>query len=582
MILARHLAVFAVVALASASSAIACSGTIVQADGGVDSSTDGTSLDRDTHDARDAHEARDARDAREANDAGSDASCVDAGPSPVLTELSVAAAGADTSPPFTLVPSFSPDVHDYYVRCAATNKLSVTLAPSCGAVGLLSQPKPYPASAVRQTVSDVTVNANQAVVAVAKSGTSSVEYWVRCLPPDFPNLEWETHPEAGVPTPGYYLLGNFTATGTSGGYAMVLNGDGVPVWYYHELSGGVCDLDALVDGGLTYFPVVGGPLRVVALSPFDVAKVAPKGLPLDFHELRVLANGHYLVISNPIRAGVDLTGLSLPSDAGGVPLGPGSNISDCVIVEFDPNAGGGADGGVVWTWRASDHFDPAKDCREPERAPPLGDGGQVIDTFHCNSIDVDPTNGNLLVSARQMDSAFYIDRTSGKVLWKMGGAPDSLDDGGYVAVADPFFEEHDVRMQPGWSACAGGRISLFDDETRRPAPARAVVYDVVLGGGACDGGTEGGTGAATLIWQYEGTSTSEAAGSHRIAADGSRVIGWGLQPDNVFTELDAKGKPVLELHSNYAPELLPMESYRAIKVPTSTYDLTLLRETAGR
>ena len=48
------------------------------------------------------------------------------------------------------------------------------------------------------------------------------------------------------------------------------------------------------------------------------------------------------------------------------------------------------------------------------------------------------------------------------------------------------------------------------------------------------------------------------------------------------TGFRAKGRPIVELHSKYSPALIPMESYRAVKVPTSTYDLTLLRDTAGR
>jgi hypothetical protein len=43
------------------------------------------------------------------------------------------------------------------------------------------------------------------------------------------------------------------------------------------------------------------------------------------------------------------------------------------------------------------------------------------DPFHCNSIDVEPATGNLLVSGRHMDSIFYIERSTGKILWKMGG-----------------------------------------------------------------------------------------------------------------------------------------------------------------
>ncbi len=94
------------------------------------------------------------------------------------------------------------------------------------------------------------------------------------------------------------------------------------------------------------------------------------------------------------------------------------------------------------------------------------DSGPFVDVFHCNSIDVDPANGNLLVSCRNMVSIFYVERSTGKVLWKMGGKRASLDNATYVLVEDPFFRQHDARLQLGWSADYrdGG-----DDEARKVA-----------------------------------------------------------------------------------------------------------------
>src|SRR4029077_6421080 len=108
--------------------------------------------------------------------------------------------------------------------------------------------------------------------------------------------------------------------------------------------------------------------------------------------------------------------------------------------------------------------------------------------YHCNSVDIDPANGNYLVSARHMDSVFYVEKTTGKVLWKMGGAKFSKDSATYVAVPDPFFRQHDGRLGPGWLPdCHGGtgQISVFDDETSvvrggSMPGARGVIYDVVV------------------------------------------------------------------------------------------------------
>ena len=556
MLVRRFLAVLAVASVAAASSAIACGSdtTHTQGDASADAKKD-----------------------------SADAGCgTPADGGPVLVELSVTSKSDDASPPVALVPAFSPDTHDYYVRCApGTNALTVSMTASACAESSVTAPEVVPPKPSKQTVA-VNAKPNQAIVAVASLGSSSVEYWVRCLPPDFPPIEMVAHPEAGTPTPGYYIVGNLIALGAMGGYAMVLDGNGVPVWYFLEPTGSISDVDHVLDGSVSYITNNSAPAIEIheIVNPPVAAEAGPSGTILDVHEVQVLDGGNFVVISNPNTSGVDLTGLDVPlPDGGTTPGGPGATINDCTIVELDPKTGA-----VAWTWQASDHFAVAADCTEPSLAPPLPDGGSVLDAFHCNSIDIDPANGNLLVSARQMDSIFYIERSSGKVLWKMGGKAASLDDATYIPVASPFFGQHDARLRPGWSTCAGGQVSVYDDETYGKGPARGVLYDVALGGGGGgDGGCDGGTAGATVTEQPPGTSSPSAGGSFRIYADGSRVVDWGLgYPKTVFTELDDKGNDLLDFVSfSTTTPPFPMQSFRAIKVPMSAFDLNVMRLTAG-
>jgi hypothetical protein len=478
-------------------------------------------------------------------------------PGPTLSSLSIS--------PLALVPAFSPCTHDYYVSCnAGTNELTVSMTSSAGATSALMQPKASPSSGATQTTT-VRVSENEAIVAVAASedGTSSSEYWVRCLPPDFPELQLEAHPEAGVPPPGYYLLGN---SGPATGYAMVLDGNGVPVWYVANTASGVDDVDTVVNGAISYFLTWQTlPVRVQHLSPLMTTYAAPSGAELDTHELRVLSNGHYLALSYPPKTGVDLEGLS----GLGFGVGEGANqtIVDCHVVEFDPNTGD-----IQWQWAFTDHFDPAQDSVSPAWTN-LANGARAVDVWHCNSIDVDPTNGDLLVSARNMCSVFYIDRQADVVLWKMGGTSFSKDNATYVPVSDPFYQQHDARLLPGFSAATGvGQVSVFDDHSNAAGPARGIVLDV-------NTGVDGSRPAATLAWQYATQSHSADRGSFRILSDGSRIIGWG-QNDNPqlgFTEVDLLGNDLLDFY-------FPAEdvSYRVIKVPLSTFELVLLRRTAGQ
>jgi hypothetical protein len=506
------------------------------------------------------------------------------GAAPYLTELELSVSGLlAPSSPIELVPAFSPAVFDYYVRCAAeVNALAVSMTASPGASSAVVQPIRSPAQPT-QTVT-LSANENQAIVATATAGNVTTEYWVRCLPHDFPVMNMAKHVQAGTPPRGYYLLGtSLPATGAQWGYAMVLNGDGVPVWYTHGPNGsGVDDVDDVVAGAVSFLPSFGQhPFEIHHLDPPKTTYAAPSGAELDTHELRVLANGHYLVISAPTVSGFDLTGLVAPLPDGGIErFGPGSSIADCDLVEFDPTTGA-----VAWKWVGADHFDPVKDSTSPQASEnrSLPDGGVVLDVFHCNSIDIDPENGNLLVSARDMSSVFYIERSTGKVLWKMGGTSYSTDNAHFVQVADPFYQQHDARFQPGWSSrCGGsGQISLFDDHSHTMRPARGVVYDLTVGN--ADGGSSGedcGAGqSATVAWQYESTANSNDQGSFRISSDGSRVIDWGTIGGGrpVFTEVDLEGHDLLDFYFSDHDV-----SYRVIKAPLTAFDLSVLRRTAGQ
>jgi hypothetical protein len=308
----------------------------------------------------------------------------------------------------------------------------------------------------------------------------------------------------------------------------------------------------------------------------------PFGQPSDVHELRRLSNGDYLVIFATLQTGIDLTGLVLPLPDGGTEsFGTDGSIISCDILEINPA------GIVVWGWSATDHFDPVADMEFKTRPPLFGpDGGPVVETFHCNSIDVD-TNGNLLVSARHMDSIFYIDKATGLVLWKMGGATFNKDHATYVPVPDAFHRQHDARLLPSWKpSCSGGsgQISLFDDETDLPAPARAVVYDVNIAAVPGDGGTTGDCGApadagetgATVAWEFEGTTNTDSLGSFRILPDGTRLIGWGSNMTVAFTEVDLAKRVLLDFSFGDGNV-----TYRAIKVPLSAFSLSVLRTSAG-
>jgi hypothetical protein len=367
------------------------------------------------------------------------------------------------------------------------------------------------------------------------------------LPPDFPPIT-VTYPTADSgPTPGYYLLNNGT-------YGIVLNAQGTPVWYTRASA--VSNVDSPATDTLSFVPNATGAFgtstaehfEIHALDSLTTTDVAAVGSATDAHELRTLPNGDHLLFTYPVESGQDLS--LFGSFSTGI-----STIVDCEIQEVDPS------GNLVWSWVASQHIAFSESI---EATKATVNGTNLIDIYHCNSIDVDAT-GNLLVSSRYANAVFYVDRTTGQVLWKLGGTPSNKDGAQIIAVAgDPlttFDMQHDARFQDGG-------ISIFDDHGEVPDSglARGVQYSIDF-----DAST------ASVAFQFYGSATSNREGSFRRYPDGHSVIGWGYiaTDPRVVTEVDSNGNDVLDIAFGGT------ESYRAVKVPVSQLDIAVLRATTA-
>ncbi len=428
--------------------------------------------------------------------------------------------------PQTLVPAFSTATFDYYIRCNdGENATTVTTTDASG----------------EQTIT-ASLTPDQAIVI-------QNQYWIRCLPPDFPQVAVE-YPN-GRPTPGYFLVNSLA-------YGIVFDTNGVPVWYAR--GGNVSNVDSPAPNVISLAPNASpGEFGTSTAAQFEIHALdtqtttivrAANDAPTDAHELRTLANGDHLLFTYPIESNVDLTGLSSFSSS--------ENMADCEIEEVDGS------NTLVWSWLASDHVDAVSESLEPQTTTVNGE--TVRDVFHCNAIDVD-ASGNLLVSMRHACALFYVDRSTGKVLWKVGGSTMNKDGATYLGVTNdtngPFNMQHDARFLPN------GDISLYDD------------HGAILNGGLSRGveyAIDHTANTATEVWQFLGNEQSQYEGSFRRNADGESVLGWGeVAPDSrIVTEIDSAGHEVFDIL--WAPN---SPSYRAIKVPVSQLDIALMRQTTG-
>lgn len=456
----------------------------------------------------------------------------------------------------TLTTPFAPDAHNYGVICrpgANTWKLAANAVQ--GAAVSVSGVRPN---------GSVTVSPGDAVVVtVTPEGGSATEYWIRCLPNDFPVMD--TRRRDAV-TAGWYL-----AAPVSSHYVVILDDHGGPVWY-QDAGAGVIDAKLMPDGatlawtrllGAAYGTTPGGAFEVRAFDATPIRQWATVGTITDHHDLLPLANGHVVMISYHQRAGVDVSAL------GAGYVSP-STVVDTWLQEITPTRT------VAWSWHSEDHIAVNETVAQQDSPSILqtpGSPTQVLDLLHTNSVDIDPGTGDLIVSSRHLDAVFKVRRApggadDGKVLWKLGGnTPTDPATVHFAIRADPFGgprRQHDARLLPN------GNITLFDNQSFHPGgtSSRGAEYALDLT-----------AGTATLVGEWKRTDGQQAfgLGSVRQQSDGSTVVGWG---------------GISELLSDYLPGhsaraamtiRLPAgaSNYRVLKLPVDALDESVLRATAG-
>lgn len=350
---------------------------------------------------------------------------------------------------------------------------------------------------------------------------------------------------------------------------MVVGLDGKPI-VSRFIPEYAFDFRILPDGRLGYsvFQSAGtGPRASSSVYIVDTNLVTVDSLQgansynLAMHTFDVLPNGNRLVVMQE-NVTVDMSSI--------VPGGnPAASVQQMLLQEID------IDGNILFQWRSLDHF-PVTVSYEDLKAP-------SIRYFHLNAVVVD-TDGHFLISARHSSMVVKVHRTTGKVLWILGGKLNQfafMNESG--STDDPVFSyQHDVVRLPN------GNISLFDNGTQRtPQWSRAVEYKIDEVAKTC-----------TLVRQYRKSPDVYAGvqGAVQTLANGNRVIAWGSALQNnktIVTEVDVNNKEVYEIE---LPNM--MYPYKALKapyptgrhaadvlideiLPTNTYTYTRASDTVG-
>jgi hypothetical protein len=256
------------------------------------------------------------------------------------------------------------------------------------------------------------------------------------------------------------------------------------------------------------------------------------GYITDFHEFKMLPNGHVMMMSYHTI----LYDMSTVVEGG---LTDASLVIN-IIQEQD------RDKNVVFEWRNIDYIpitDSDLDLTESR-----------INYGTLNAFDIDD-DGNILASFRNHSEIMKISRTTGEVIWRMGGPNSEFAYVGEHEENAPYYHarQHHIRKLPN------GNISLFDNgEFHSPPYSRAVEYSL-----------DEVNKVATLVseWRYpNGNIFCITAGNAELLSNGGWFIGYGV-PNPQFVKRNA-----VEVHpdGSIALELsLPagVLAYRANKFP---------------
>jgi len=325
------------------------------------------------------------------------------------------------------------------------------------------------------------------------------------LPDDFPLIHAEVY---GPTAPGRIFLSDlfFQARGPRiPSYLMILENDGTP-FFYRRIQGLGTDFKMQPNGWLTWFD--SAPVAYYAMdATYAVVDSfrCGNGYSTDNHELQLLPNGHAVLMSYDPQV-VDLTAVGGRHDA---------IVIGLILQELDTAKN------VVFQWRSWDHFQVTDMVSHDITAA-------VVDYVHGNSADVD-AEGNFVISSRHMNEVTKISRTTGEILWRLGGKNNQFR---FIGDPIPFDHQHDARLLPG------GRLTLFDNGTFRfPRFSRAVEY-------ALDETNK----TATLVWQYRATPDlfGIALGSVQRLPNGNTLIGWGATTPTL-TEITPAGSIVARM-----------------------------------
>jgi hypothetical protein len=331
------------------------------------------------------------------------------------------------------------------------------------------------------------------------------------LPPNFPSLVISNY---GPVAPGDFI-GTLGAKGTATNtYNVVLDNSGNPTSYtpFTNLWRAVTPCGFIAEVGKNNW--------CLKDESFTVVDTFPGG---NGHDFKLLPNGHALIMGND-NWPVDMSQV--------VPGGrPDAVLQSLVFWEVDANKQ------IIFQWRARDHLAITDSLNTLDVAS--------VDWTHANALTLDPLDNNYLVSLRGFCQILKISRTTGEVIWRLGGKSTDFTFIGEHAENAPYYfiGQHNIHRLVNGDLLFFDNGTLANEGSLTPRTySRAVEYHL-----------DETHRTATLVWEYlhapEVLTPSE--GVVKRFRNGNTYVGWvsaaqqGSGP--VLTEVNASNQVMFEM-----------------------------------
>ncbi len=341
------------------------------------------------------------------------------------------------------------------------------------------------------------------------------------LPGDLPEF---IITQNGNAAPGV-LMGSVNSTVEGvGSYFLILDNSGTPLFYSQTQSLGGLECNGLfssrteIEGQKKKYT---WHLQSEEFDEVDTLQMG-NGYLADNHAFELLPNGHALMLAYDEQT-VDMSEIV----EGGYPA---ATVTGAVVQELDAN------GRVIFQWRTWDHIPITDSYRDITQ--------RKFGYIHVNAVSLDPIDGNIIVCCRETSEVVKVSRTTGELMWRMGGKRNEftfLNE--HEENAPRYFKlMHDARRLPN------GNLTLFDNGADQAVGDQERTYSR-----AVEYALDEENKTATLVWEYRHDPDIRAltGGSVTRLPGGHTIINWGgaakAGEAPAMTEVDPNGQLVYEI-----------------------------------